>query len=385
MKFKELFNENGLPDWKRIEEIGEFAALIGNEQSSVWHKEGDVWNHTVLVTNAMVSLLTLEGITPGSRDFIVLVSAAICHDIGKPPTREWDKKKNDWTSPNHGHVGARMVRNLFFDEDVRLREEVCFLVDTHMICHHLLEKKDEVKHLMTRKLNMGLRPFKDLVLLNYCDNLGSENDMMSKDDIMRRVVELLNLIEDTDKVQTRTISELALLQGIEPDKIKRCEPKTYVFVLIGLPGAGKNYYLDTHITDNESVGILSRDDIRTEIGIKGEKPQGTKEQEEEVTRIFENRLREYAETKTTIFINNVNVKKKYRDRYIEILSKYTNGTITYIYFNTDVDTCLKRRYGMIPWSVIQRMNNNFDFPQLCECNALYVTDGKSMEKLIQNG
>lgn len=385
MKFKELFNEEYLPDWEKISKVGEFAALIGNEQSSVWHKEGDVWEHTKRVTDAMLSLLKLKGVKTGSRDYIVLVSAAICHDIGKPDTRKWDETKHDWTSPNHGHVGARMVRNLFFDEDVQMREEVCFLVDMHMICHHLLEKKPEARNLTVEKLNSSFRPFKDLVLLNYCDNLGSENDMMSGVDVMRRGLDLLRLTDDRHKVETQYISELARLNGISPDKIKSHPPKTYVFVLVGLPGSGKNYYLDTHTTDNESVGILSRDDIRTEIGLKGEKPQGNKREEEEVTRIFEERLKEYAQTKTTIFINNVNVRKKYRDRYLEILSQYTDGTITYIYFNTDVETCKQRRNGMMPFSVINRMNNNFDFPQLYECSALYVTDGKSMENLIQNG
>lgn len=387
MKFRELFNKEALPDWEKIREIPQFAALIGNEQSHVWHKEGDVWEHTKLVTNAMISLLALKGVKVASRDYLVLVSAAICHDIAKPVTREWDEVKKDWSSPNHGHVGARMVRDLFFDEDVQLREEVCFLVDMHMIPHHLLEK-GETMYLTAERLSLCYRPFNDLVLLNLCDNLGSKNDNMSVDKALQHAMELMSLTKNRGEHQTLKISDLARLNGIKPDKIWKSDNMTYVFILVGLPGSGKNYYLDTHFKDNvpDSIGILSRDDIRTEIGLTGEKPQGNKGEEERVTEIFEQRLKEYCKTKATIFINNVNVKKKYRKRFLEILSENTDGVITYIYFNTDVETCKKRRAGMMPLEVINRMNNNFDFPQLYECSAMYYTNGDMfMEKLIQNG
>ena len=198
MKFRELFNKEALPDWDKIREIPQFAALIGNEQSHVWHKEGDVWEHTKLVTNAMISLLALKGVKVASRDYLVLVSAAICHDIAKPVTREWDRNKKDWSSPNHGHVGARMVRDLFFDEDVQLREEVCFLVDMHMIPHHLLEK-GETMYLTAERLSVCYRPFNDLVLLNLCDNLGSKNDNMTVDKALQRAVELAKAAYATDQ------------------------------------------------------------------------------------------------------------------------------------------------------------------------------------------
>ena len=46
-------NEQLFYDWKKIEKIPEFAVLKKCEQNPRWHSEGNSWNHTRLVCEAM--------------------------------------------------------------------------------------------------------------------------------------------------------------------------------------------------------------------------------------------------------------------------------------------------------------------------------------------
>jgi tRNA nucleotidyltransferase (CCA-adding enzyme) len=63
--------------------IAHFPALndlVGVAQDPKWHPEGDVWDHTLLVVDAAA------GLRDGGDDDLVLMFAALCHDLGKPAT-----------------------------------------------------------------------------------------------------------------------------------------------------------------------------------------------------------------------------------------------------------------------------------------------------------
>ena len=55
-----------------IHRFPEISALIGCQQESSWHPEGDVFDHTVHVVNEAAG----QGAT--------IVFGALCHDFGKP-------------------------------------------------------------------------------------------------------------------------------------------------------------------------------------------------------------------------------------------------------------------------------------------------------------
>ncbi len=64
----------------------ELKALIGCEQEYEWHPEGDVWIHTLMVTDQARSRL-------GGLDHpraVVMMLSALCHDMGKPATTRFE-------------------------------------------------------------------------------------------------------------------------------------------------------------------------------------------------------------------------------------------------------------------------------------------------------
>lgn len=142
-----------------------------------------------------------------------------------------------------------------------------------------------------------------------------------------------------------------------------------VYFMIGLPGSGKDTYIKNHLSN---IPTVCRDEIRTEIGIKGEKPMGNKKQEDEVTRIQNERILEYARKHQSFIINATNLKRMYRDGFKSMLAPY-NARIEYVYVEApDFNKTLERRKGTIPQDVIKRMREYFEFPRPNEAYTIRI-------------
>ena len=407
MRFKELFDKNMLPLWDKIESIKEFAVLENTPQSNIWHLEGNVLNHLKLVTEVMEEELFKMNVDKYSNYYLIMMSAALCHDLGKATSTKWDKEKNDYVCNHHGQAGENITRMLFYDEKFIIRELVCYMVRWHMNLHHILDDEEKVDE---KLINMahGWVSIQDMLLLNKCDSLGSQNDIETREflenrwDTIKERAEKLDVFDMVyDDYNTKHICEnlntaLNASNPIAPfsfmtlnwrDVRKSCSNilrhtpinwKTNnikilnqftVFMMVGIPGSGKDTIIQKYL---EGIPTVCRDDIRTEIGIQGEKPMGNKEQEKKVTQIFEERMLEYCKQGKSFVINNTNLKKQYRNRFLDIIKPY-KPVVIYIYVEAPsiVDN-FARRAGQIDKDIIRRMASNFDFPYPTEYTTLWL-------------
>ena len=386
MKFKDLFNEDWSVNWEKIAEISHFSKLQETSQSSTWHKE-DCWTHLQLVTQAMERLLKRNLIERGSENWVMCMSAAICHDLGKGETTKWSEEKNDWTTKNHGVVGERITRHLFYDEDIVLREKVCYMVRHHMTLHHVYDKPEETNKRLI-KLSHGIVEMRFMILLNIADSLSSINDIETEDDIFDKEMKLTNDVSTLRCYQkpylfidkSQLIRDFIDYNGeVINDTNDFC-----VYILCGFPGCGKSTYYKEFLADKP---IISRDIIRGELGINGatttndKKVVGTREEEDKVSEIFNKKMIEYCENKESFVLDNTNLKYQYRKDYLLKIMKY-NPKVKIIYVEAPnyIKDCIERRKDEIPKKVYDRMENNFDFPQLYECDELIIvkqhTDSK---------
>ena len=81
-----------------LAEFDVLAALKLCPQDAVWHPEGDVWTHTLMVVDQAAKLRT--GDAESDR---ALLWGALCHDLGKPPTTVVD---DDSRVRSRGHDDA---------------------------------------------------------------------------------------------------------------------------------------------------------------------------------------------------------------------------------------------------------------------------------------
>ena len=378
MKFKDLFDKEWYVNWEKLETIPQFSKMVGLEQNKNWHSE-DCWTHTRLVTEQMERTLDNNKIEEGSEDWIMCMMAALCHDLGKAETTKWSEEKQDWTTKNHSVVGERITRNLFYDEDIIQREKVCYMVRHHMALHHVFDEDGEAKRKLV-KLSHGIVPIRYMLYLNVADSKGSLNDIETEEKINAKhykICAYASVLNCFDKPYSY-IAKDQLIRDFIDDKSELVNKTNdfCVYILCGFPGCGKSTYVDRFLSDKP---VLSRDEIRCELGIGGaafendKKVVGTKEEENKVSEIFNKRMIEYCENKESFVIDNTNLKYQYRKDYLVKIMKY-NPKVKIIYIEAPnfINDCMERRKGQIDNSVYDRMNNNFDFPQLYECDELVI-------------
>ena len=96
------------------------------EQSPIYHPEGNVWNHTLLVVDEAAKRKS------ASENPSVFMWASLLHDIGKPATTK--VRHGKITSYHHEKVGADLAYeflSLFIDDQLFI-ENVCSLILFHM-------------------------------------------------------------------------------------------------------------------------------------------------------------------------------------------------------------------------------------------------------------
>jgi tRNA nucleotidyltransferase (CCA-adding enzyme) len=146
----------------------ELAALIGCPQNPKWHPEGDVWTHTLLVTDEAAKIAMRDRLN--THDRATLVLAALCHDVGKPETTEVcaDRVR----SP--GHAGATETFRHFLD---RIGAPASIVERVIALCiHHLahIDFTDSARHVrrLAWSLSRGGETVEMLARLVEADSSG---------------------------------------------------------------------------------------------------------------------------------------------------------------------------------------------------------------------
>jgi tRNA nucleotidyltransferase (CCA-adding enzyme) len=138
----------------------ELLPQVGCTQNK-WHRY-DVWGHALACLDASVG------------DPILRLSALL-HDVGKPATRAFSDKTQDYTFYDHERVGAEMIEpvlaRLRFSNEERVR--IAHLVRHHLVCYDSGWSDAAVRRWVRR---IGVERLQDLYALNEADIRGKDKD-----------------------------------------------------------------------------------------------------------------------------------------------------------------------------------------------------------------
>lgn len=270
--------------------------------------------------------------------------AMVFHDLGKPKTATPNKKDRNITSYyKHEVESARIAESFFkqFNVEHKLANEVIDIILAHM------------------NKNMGLEKLKS----KYGKQLGLKILHAHLADTMGR------LNPNTDEINTiiNRISEFTSQKEIRTEyKLN----KPTMIILIGLPRSGKSTFAQTYYNDYD---YISRDFVRENVfGYKG-----NMNHEGEVTKICNEALNESLSQKHNIIIDNTNIQRKYRRKFITQAQAH-GYNIKAVYINTPYEQLLENAdKDDFPINVIESMMNRLNLPSYeegyCEIQEFTVS------------
>jgi predicted kinase len=378
MKIKDLIDNNSKIDIEYLKTIPEFNKLSECEQNPKWHSEGNVMNHTLLAlekfeTEIIKSWEVLRSLS--DIELKIIRISIVLHDIGKGVSTFMGKDGN-WHAYGHEVEGEKIARFLLWDEDFKIRETICSLIRYHMEPLKLFDSKNWVNKI----IEIGNRiEWKLLYYVKMADLLGSiqinggtTQDDLKKLELIKKTAIALGLWENSNLKMYNDILPSLNDREMFPWKIKT--PTNKAYIMIGLPGSGKNTYVENKLT-GDNIVCISRDDIRIELGYcnEGEKYVGTNDEEKNVTDVYFEKLNKAIENGKDVVLNDMNIKRKYRD----ILTKYLrkNGyKILFVYVEAPtLNDNIKRRQGQIKSDIITKLVLSFEYPESVEYDKMIIS------------
>ena len=376
MKIIDLIDTEKLEyKWDVIETIPEFAVLKTCEQNPKWHSEGNAYKHTKLVCQEALDYVKSDYLACdlSVEEKIILLASALFHDIGKGITTEF--KKGNWHAYGHEIASEKITRKLLWDEEVHDREAICGLVRWHMEPLRIFDSKHYIEKITT--LSRNVKTLRLLYALKRFDIKGSHPEDTTQTEYDIYVINrLIALTNDLSCYRKRFFHKVDV-----PTKDKFDKEQITIHMMIGISGAGKSTHVEKLIENHKKqypdieIVVVSRDIARVALKYCGmnEKYIGTPEEENMVTAYCHELIRESAKAGKHIIIDDMNLKRKYRDGFKNILKEYY---CTYIYHYVEcnsLETNIKRREGQVPKDILHNMINNIEWPTGDEYDIMYIS------------
>ena len=174
-------------NWDQVETDPLIRPLKGVQQNTNWHKEGDAYIHTCLVTQAMLDRFSLNDSIVLSSPMenlehkSLLIHAALYHDLGKRVTSV-QGEDGLWHAPDHAFESRKLLPSGTPDA---LGQLIAFHMDVLK-----LNSEKEIKNIVN--LLKGAN-FEQLLFLKECDILGSQYDEEQKQKDLEKLKELKTL------------------------------------------------------------------------------------------------------------------------------------------------------------------------------------------------
>lgn len=353
-------------DWNLIENsfLAPYVQQMKNTpQNPEWHGEGNVFIHTKMVVESLLSLDEYPLLNSHERQ--VLFLAALLHDIGKIVcTKEEDGVLRSY---NHSFIGSLIAREILWKEGLsgdkekqEIRESVCSLIRFHSIpSKGGLEEDEYERYVKIASFGKLAKYFsiKNLCLLAKADTLGRISDDKEKHLENIAYIELLARdldIYDKPRVFSSPYTERGYYLGKTELSGELYDPTWgEVIMLCGLPGTGKDYYVQ-----KSGLPMVCLDEIRKEFKVSATDNQGR------VIAESKERARAFLRKKQPFIWNATCITEMIRGKLISLFEDY-GARVKIVFLETAWETELERnknRVNSVPEDVIEKMLSKLEPP-----------------------
>lgn len=317
------------------------------------HAEGNVFIHTLMVLKALQSLE--EYTILSKEDQAVMIAAVLLHDVEKRSTTEI---LNDGSivSPGHSRKGEKTARQLLYTEynaPFELREKICALVRHHGLPIWIFEKQDPLKTLLRVSLQI---PMKMLYLIAKADMLGriceDQKEMLDRVELFAEYCKENNCWEHPYSFASDYGRFLYFFkEDNSPDYLPYEDTKCTVVLLSGLPGTGKDTFIEKKYKD---WPMISLDAFRRTYNLDPDDPADTSK----AVTLAKEQAKEYLRENINFVWNATNLVRDIRSQLIELFATYKAKVVV--------------EYLEVPWNVVQKQNRERE----------HVVPDKIMKKMV---
>lgn len=357
-------------DWKALTARFDWLQeMQGVPQDPVWHAEGDVYIHTKMVVEALIALP--EFITLNEQDKHILVASALLHDVEKRSTTTTESigGVTRIISPRHAKKGEFTARTILYKDlttPFAIREQIVKLVRLHGLPLWAIQKKDPEKEVIAASLVVNTQ---HLSMLAKADVLGRICE--DQDEILLRIALFDELCMDNDCFGTPRAFESNYGRYLylnrpdaSPDYVPFDDLKFTVYMMVALPGSGKDFFIQQHLY----FPMLSLDAIRREYNISptDRKKGGW------VVQLGKERARELMRAKKSFIFNATNITSEMRSKWIALFTEY-GGRVKIIYKEVPYKQLLsqnRNREYPVPEEVIEKMIGKLEIPMYNEAHEV---------------
>ncbi len=341
-------------------------------QDSEHHQEGDVYTHTEMVLSALLGLPEFQALSEYERR--LLTYTAIFHDICKPDTMEtWPGEKGRISHPRHALKGSILTRQILDKEkeSYDFIYRVTNLVRFHGYPFWVLNHENPLRDAIRMSL---LSDTKLLYIFAKADLMGricnTHDDMLYNLELFREYC-LENSIFGQAKTFASDYDRFHYLNvdGSYPDTQLYPDYAFDIYLMCGLPAAGKDSFLRQNLTDLPSVHL---DAIREELDIDPTDNQG------QIIQVSRERSKEFCRKRQSFVWNATNINSKIRATLISQWLPY-KPKIHIVYLHKNIHQILKDNAqreddSRVPDNKIMNMFERFEFPEISECHSLQVIE-----------
>jgi len=365
----------------RFECIVEYFPIIkdlnGVEQNPEWHQEGDAFIHTRNVCRAVISLPEWNTLDQTEKGILYL--AALFHDIGKKSCSRIEN--GSIVSPKHAIIGSRIFRELCYCEQFciaaipyPIRESICALIRFHGLPQHFMEKEPVDFYLFKARETTA---FPLLHLLAKADILGRECDnkqeMLAVADYFKEYASELNCFKGkkafaSEYTRNRYFHGTTVWHGESLYDVTEFS----VFLLSGLPLAGKDTFIARHFSDLPEISL---DQIREEKGIRPDKGSSV------IVAEARERAKDLLRQKQPFVWNATNIIADTRRKLCDLFEAY-GARVHIIYVEEPYHVLMQRnqnRERYIPLPALEKMITKLEIPDPTEAYRVeYYINGKKV-------
>jgi putative nucleotidyltransferase with HDIG domain len=354
-------------DWDKIQTHFDWLDnLRGCQQDPIYHAEGDVFTHTKMVCEALVSSPNWQQLSQQDRS--IVFAAALLHDVAKPLFTKIEENGRI-SSKGHGRQGARIARQILSalvpPVPFEIRETIRAIVQFGSLPIWLLDKPNPQQSVI--KASQVVR-CDFLALLAEADVRGrlcsDRQQLLDKIELFREFCQENNCLNFPRQFPSAHSRFLYFRKDSgNPDYEAFDDTQCEVILMSGLPGSGKDYWIKENLPH---LPVISLDALRQEMKIPPDETPGS------VIVAAKNRAREYMSSGRSFVWNATNTTKQMRQQLIDFFASY-RSRIRIVYLEVPMAEILKRnrsRTAAVPEAVIQKLLDRLDIPDLTEAHQV---------------